>query len=691
MDRESKDAGPAQLVLITSIIVLLAFSTHLSSSLVAITQFGIQVILFAYVLILGRRYRAVWSHGWTFIIIGFNLVTFGGLIDISSYLPFLQSALVELQSPFRMFLVQVLGKIVGPVLLAYGFYRWVPSFMESRGVIERMAEQLQMKLKSQAEVLQQTQETLRLQQLNHESREVIERMAEQLQVKLKSQAEVLQQTQEMLRLQQLNQAVIETVPLGILATDAEGTITHANTALAAITGVAITSVLGRPILEAFEGSSLGATLDLASREQSGGPRWTEALDVCLVGTQKDLKITAARSQEGVCVCVIEDITARVATARVEKHCQVQLLRNEKLSALGGLVSGVAHELNNPLTIVVGYADLLTRRPPTQILLSKALADMKKAATRCEKIVAGLLIFARQRAPERTSIDVAEVLEEAVLLRAHQCRVHTIEVVRDYRSVPRTMGDGHQLLQVFFNLINNAYQELQNYAGLRRITVSCFQEGNTIRVGVADSGPGVPPENWGKIFDPFFTTKPVGMGTGLGLSVSFGILKAHGGDLRLDYAHGGGAMFVCDVPITTQSVLAAVRPAALLSDYELAGRSILIVDDEEGILGLCRSYLCIYKMDVDYCGNGAEALEMIRKRTYDLVLLDVCMPEMGGRELYDRLRVENPQQASRVAFMTGDSSDESTWRFLQESGRPYILKPFRMGCLDTILGGLASRS
>ncbi|MBI4861202.1 MAG: response regulator [Candidatus Riflebacteria bacterium] len=691
MDRSSTDAGPAQLVLITSIIVLLTFSTHLSSSLLAIAQAGVLVLLFGYVLILGRRYQTLWSHGWTYIVIGFNLVTFGGIIDISPHVPFLQSALTAVQSPFKALLAQVLGKMVGPLLVAYGFYRWVPSFLESRVVIERMAEQLQLKLRTQAEVLAQTQETLRLQQANLESSQVIERMAEQLQMKLKTQAEVLAQTQEMLRLQQLNQAVIETVPLGILATGVEGTITHANAALSAITGLATTDILGRPIPEAFERSTLRETLDEASREQHGGPRSTEAHDVCLAGVPRDLKITAARSADGVFVCVIEDITARVAAAKAEKHYQVQLLQNEKLSSIGGLVSGVAHELNNPLTIVVGYADLLTRRPPPQVLLDKALADIKRAAMRCEKIVAGLLIFAQQRAPERTSIDVAEVLEEAVLLRSYQCKVHDIEVVRDYRTVPRTMGDGHQLLQVLFNLINNAYQVLQDHTGLRRLTVSCCQAGGTIRIGVADSGPGVPAEISGKIFDPFFTTKPLGMGTGLGLSVSLGILKAHGGDLRLEYTQGGGALFVCDVPITDQVVLAAVRPVSLLSDYALAGRSILIVDDEEGVLGLCRSYLCVYKMAVDYCANGAEALEMIRKRLYDLVLLDVRMPELGGREMYDLLRVENPQQASRVAFMTGDSSDESTWRFLQESGRPYLLKPFRMGCLDKILGELTSSS
>ncbi|MBI4862692.1 MAG: PAS domain S-box protein [Candidatus Riflebacteria bacterium] len=434
MERDGRGTAPAQLVLVTAIIVLLSFSTHLSSSLVDVLQAGILVLLFGYVVILGRRFPVLWQRGWAYIIIGFNLITFGGIVDVSQYVPFLQSPLTATSGRFRGLLVQVLGKMAGPLLVAYGFYRWVPSFLESRVVLERIADQLQMELKTQAEALQQAR--------------------------------------KLLELESLNRTVVQTVPLGLMATDPSGSIVHANHALEELTGIPISTMVGAKVEDVFKGMPLGEIVSRAKDQGQETSAAFEVLQVLLPKGQRDLRVTSTRSGERLLVCVIEDITARVASAQARKQYQDQLLKNEKLSSLGSLISGVAHELNNPLSVITGYAELLTRRPPTPTLVEKALIEIQRSAVRCQKIVASLLTFSRQHAPERKLVLIQEILDEAVQLRAYQCRVHDIEVVRNYEFTPPTMADGHQLLQVFFNLINNAYQALQGHGGSRQLTVTC---------------------------------------------------------------------------------------------------------------------------------------------------------------------------------------------------------------------------
>ncbi|MBI4862693.1 MAG: response regulator [Candidatus Riflebacteria bacterium] len=193
-----------------------------------------------------------------------------------------------------------------------------------------------------------------------------------------------------------------------------------------------------------------------------------------------------------------------------------------------------------------------------------------------------------------------------------------------------------------------------------------------------------------MFDPFFTTKPVGIGTGLGLSICYGIVKAHGGELTLRSEPGLGAVFTCVVPIAVSEELAQTQQRRQVLELDLAGKRVLVVDDEEGILEFCSLYLRGYKLEVDYCGDGSEALKLIGNHAYDLVLLDLRMPQMGGRELFEKLSAENPSQAGRVVFMTGDSSDEATVEFLDRSGRPYLLKPFQIDALDDVLASVCTR-
>lgn len=492
-------------------------------------------------------------------------------------------------------------------------------------------------------------------------------------------------------LQSLNRTLIETIPLGFLAVDSCGTVRYANPAFSMMTGMARQDVVGKNFEELFREGPLNVLVTRTATLGKGVVEEFDATDVPVGSSSKNFSIKAVRGSDGLLACLIEDLGSKMTAEKAESQYREQLVRNERLSSLGGLVSGVAHELNNPLSIVIGYTELLSRRTRAPTLIEKALDDMRKAALRCQKIVSGLLSLSRQQAPERKLVCVSDLLEEAVLLRSYQFKVRNIEVERDYQAVPHTVADTHQLLQAFFNLINNAYQALQDHEGPRVVRVSCSADDRFIRVTIADTGPGIPDEIRNRVFEPFFTTKPVGVGTGLGLSISRGTLRSHGGDVQVAGEPGKGAVFVCTIPITIKTNLDACLPGTLPSREKLAGKRVLVVDDEEGILDFCRSYLQNYELIVDYCINGAEALEMITRQSYDLILLDLRMPQMGGRELFAKLREQLPDQAAKVCFMTGDSADDVTRKFLKSSGHRCLFKPFALDGLDEVLVGLHSRA
>jgi len=639
---------PAHLVLVTAILVLLAYSIHLSSTLVAIMQALILVGVFAYFLVLGRRYPMLWRHGWSYIVIGVNLVTFSGLIDISEHVPFLSSKLTAAGSPFRVFIGQVVGKMAGSLMLAFGFYRWVPAFLESRAVLEEMAHDMELQLRSQADALREAE--------------------------------------ELLRLQSLNRTILETVPLGVLATDDESRIVSANPALTTLTGTAPDRIVGQRLDDVFRDSTLGARLAEMGARNQPGLQVSEMEGVALAAGTRDLRVLIARPAQGPLVCVIEDVTDRNAATRTEKLFQEQLIKNEKLTSLGSMVSGVAHELNNPLCIILGYTDVLTQPGGSPTVTTKALTAMQNAAIRCQKIVANLLSFARQQAPERKLVNIADLLEEAIQLRAAQCAARGITIRRELERTPETMADGHQLLQVFFNLINNAYQAMSDHSGERTLIVSCRERTGMIVAEVADTGPGIPREIRSKVFDPFFTTKEVGVGTGLGLSICFGIMHAHGGDIRVDSREGAGSRFICELPVC-YSQSTGLQTLARTADHDrLAGKRILVVDDEKELVELCRAYLSSHGMQIEHCNTGDQALKRLLEETFDLVLLDLRLPGVGGREVYERLRQRFPERARSVAFMTGDTADEAVLEFLKASERRYVFKPFRTSMLDELLSG-----
>jgi two-component system NtrC family sensor kinase len=370
-----------------------------------------------------------------------------------------------------------------------------------------------------------------------------------------------------------------------------------------------------------------------------------------------------------------------------QETQAQLLQAGKLSAVGQLVSGVAHELNNPLSVVIGYGQLLLSRGvpedarrPIELIISQG--------GRMAKIVQSLLLFSRQRKPERRAVDLRPIIQQVLSLRDTQLALSSIRLETELGDdVPRVEGDPHQLRQVILNLILNAEQAiLGSGVGSRRsgdcirVTTGTRREGDQTRLvaQVTDNGPGIPAEVLPRIFEPFFTTKRVGEGTGLGLSVSYGIIEQHGGRLSVE-SGPGRTVFTLALPALGERESgadpgappeAAAAPAA-----SGKGRRVLVVDDEPAVVELVTSVLDRQGWRVDVASGGRAGLERLEQARYDLVLSDIRMPEIDGADFYRAAVAQRHELAERFLFITGDTANAEARRFLQDTRVPVLETPF----------------
>ncbi len=396
------------------------------------------------------------------------------------------------------------------------------------------------------------------------------------------------------------------------------------------------------------------------------------------------------------------MTGRLQSSRSElektfetlKTTQTQLLQSEKLSAVGQFVAGVAHELNNPLAAMIGYSDLLLLNDKNTPI-RRQLEIIAKSAHRCHRIVQGLLSFARQRPPERGLTDVNSTLDEVVEIVAYDLRTSNVEIVRKYQDgLPKIMADGHQLQQVFVNILSNARQALDGFRRDGQIEIRTLLANSWLRIELSDNGPGIRPENLSKIFDPFFTTKPIGMGTGLGLSLTYGIIREHGGHITVKSELGQGATFIIELPTTgispnfdeqseTPTALSAPKPPA-------ASKAILVVDDEEWIRTLAEELLKGQGYEVATAESGEEAAELLLRRRFDAIICDWKMPGMGGIRFYEHILDVSPDLAKRVYFMTGDVINQTFQEFLRKHGKTCLSKPFSINDFQAIIGGLVDR-
>jgi two-component system, NtrC family, sensor kinase len=366
----------------------------------------------------------------------------------------------------------------------------------------------------------------------------------------------------------------------------------------------------------------------------------------------------------------------------------QLRQAEKLSALGQLISGVAHELNNPLAVIKGYLELVLARHDINNQTRTDLEKVASEANRAAKLVNNFLSFAREQPAQQRMTNLNELIQRVAELRRFDLRVASVDLIFELDpDLPNTLADADQMQQVLVNLVTNAIHALVEVPMPRRLLITSSLQNGNVLLSVQDNGPGVPAEYIARIFEPFFTTKEVGTGTGLGLSIAHSILADHQGRIYYEDATGGGARFVMEIPVRQGPETAPEEPVKEEKE-KVRGNvknaenvRILILDDERAIAELLGEMLGLLGYQAELCHNGQQALNVIEGEDFDVVLSDFRMPMMDGQEFYKRAVKLKPSLTRRFVFLTGDVVSEDTRDFLSSTGNPHIAKPFQLNKVE----------
>ena len=493
-----------------------------------------------------------------------------------------------------------------------------------------------------------------------------------------------------LRAEMLNQARD-----GIMLRDFDGNLLYANETAVKERGYTLKEIFklnARDLVVAEPGA--GKIEEWWQEILEQGYRHTEYTVQCKDGSVVPMDVMATKIKSGdkeYILSVTRNITKQkhmeVARKELERKAQVA----SRLASVGEMASGIAHEINNPLTGVVGFAQLLAERKDLPEDIREELKIIHEGGQRVSNIVKGLLSFARQSKPRREYININEVVEGTLRLSNYKLKTGNIEVIRQFDpELPWTMADAGQLQQVFINLVVNAQHEMRKAHGRGRLEIKTELVDNMIHISFKDDGPGIAKEHIERIFDPFFTTKEAGKGTGLGLSLSHGIIAEHGGQLYTESEPGNGATFVVELPVLAEEADVEETKVANETGKVIKGR-ILVVDDEEVVRQYLSSVLTRMGHTVDLATDGQEALELVKSNRYNLILSDMKMPGMDGKEFYQRIGGIAPSLTGRLAFITGDVMGEETRGFIQKTGALYLTKPFNAERLNEVVNSILSGS
>ena len=466
---------------------------------------------------------------------------------------------------------------------------------------------------------------------------------------------------------------VDAITQAICIVDERGIVRRANRVFADLVQLPVTALPGRSWMSLLP------------------PAWASVVSQALAepgphdirsGT-RDYTVTAIRmesAEDEAAVLSFEDHTEK-------RHLQDQLIQSEKMSAIGQLIAGIAHDLNNPLASVVGFADFLAESGDVPQALAEPLRVIRQEAERAATIVKNLLSFARRQEGERLPQPLQPLLESVLALLRNEMMALKVETALFVEPhIPDIEMNPNQIKQVFVNLLNNAAQAIASTGRPGHITVSAKRWLDGVAVSVADDGPGIPEELLPRVFEPFFTTKTEGEGTGLGLSICQGIIKEHGGRITLESSVGVGATFTVELlsgsrpPRPSQPIIAAATSGTL---------RVLVVDDEPHILHYMRATLESWGHTVEVASDGTEAVERALVIPFDVIICDLRMPRLGGREMYNNLARQYPDIARKVIFATGDTVRGDTLQFLEQLGRPFLHKPFTLAELRTVLGNVAA--
>ncbi|HZR25051.1 MAG TPA: ATP-binding protein [Vicinamibacterales bacterium] len=382
--------------------------------------------------------------------------------------------------------------------------------------------------------------------------------------------------------------------------------------------------------------------------------------------------------------LIRDVSERKKLDDETRDIYHQLLQAEKMAALGQTISGVAHELNNPLATILSWAERLSERKNLEDPVRRGLETILSESERAARIVRNLLTFARKRQTTRAMVDVNQVIRETLALRAYEQRVTNVTVLDALAAgLPQVFADGHQIQQVLLNLVINAEQAMVSSHGRGTLVVRTWHDADNeaVILEINDDGPGIPDDLQPKIFDPFFTTKEVGKGTGLGLTVAYAIVQEHGGRIRLESRPSGGASFYVELPVSgTKLPPAPVRRASFDAPDAIVGASVLLVEDEAKLASAVVDALTDAGYVVRHAKDGQEASTLVQENQFDAVICDLKMPRVDGKSFYRLLESKVPALARKVIFVTGDVAGTDAETFLEQSGCRWLAKPFRLADL-----------
>src|SRR6266403_2184979 len=386
-----------------------------------------------------------------------------------------------------------------------------------------------------------------------------------------------------------------------------------------------------------------------------------------------------------------------------KRLEEQLIQAEKLAAMGQMLAGVAHELNNPLTAILGVTELLREREGTDDSTRRQLELTHRQARRAARIVQNLLEFSRPASPQKKPLDLNNLLERTLQLQEHSLRRNNIEVdFHPETDLPAVIGDANQLIQVILNLVTNAEQAIREVRDTGRIRIRAGRNGKQLSITVQDDGVGIRPEALPRIFDPFYTTKRPGGGTGLGLSICMSIVREHGGNIEAESLPAGGSAFTIYMPAAlgqaTDSPSSSTDTTTLLTESVLAaidilrGRSVLVLDDEESIRMLLQEGLSAQGLRVDSAANVEEALAHVGRSQFDVFICDIHLSSGGyavdGREAARGILEVSGKQKPALIFMTGDLIESSSG--VVGGIEPVCLqKPFRISDVLSLLRNVLS--
>ncbi|MDX1423989.1 MAG: PAS-domain containing protein, partial [Kiloniellales bacterium] len=491
--------------------------------------------------------------------------------------------------------------------------------------------------------------------------------------------------EEIKRWLQLFEDAIESLANGFAVFDKSLHLLTCNSAYASLygetpdklVGIDVNDLLPRlyPKLKSIEGRPVDGNTAAAKRdfEQIWDARGDQPIEVELKDGRSML-ISRHPTKEGGYATIRTDVTELKALEAEQARQREALYQSEKINALGALLAGVAHELNNPLSVVVGQALLLSETVEDPKIRKRA-ERIGQSADRCSRIVKTFLAMARQSEPTRTAVDLNETIESALEITGYTLRSANIEVVRQLAAeLPPVWGDADQLGQVLMNLIINAEQAMADTIGERRLTIAtAFDAGqDQLEITVSDTGPGIPEDIRSRIFEPFFTTKSFGVGTGIGLAVSLGIVQSHGGSLEASDAPDGGARFTLRLPPSAEAAAAAgAGPETAAAGGPCR---VLVVDDEPEVSDMLAEILSMDGHEIEVASSGNAAMRILAERSVDVVLSDMRMPDLDGPGLYLRIKNAYPELLGRVVFITGDTLGPANRAFLERTGLPHLEKP-----------------